>query len=43
MIREQQLSPRQIALLFACSASRDRGYVVTLVLIAVATARLSLP
>jgi hypothetical protein len=39
MIREQQLSLRQIARLFACSASRDRGHVVAVVLIAGATAR----
>jgi hypothetical protein len=39
MIRERQLSPRQIARLFACSASRDRGHVVAVVLIAGATAR----
>jgi hypothetical protein len=39
MIREQKLSPREIARLFACSASRDRGHVVAVVLVAGATAR----
>jgi hypothetical protein len=39
MIREQKLSPRQIARLFACSASRDRGRVLAVVLVAGATAR----
>jgi hypothetical protein len=39
LIREQQLGPRAIVRLFACSASPDRGHVVAVVLIAGATAK----